>query len=114
MKTIDITTISGPDLKSRLLVHDILAFLRNTGESVVTIDFGNVKFATRSFMDEFYNTFVKPGCEYKVSIIGMPEDIKYMLEVVGKTQNKPKQMESAGEVTYCTSVEEMRQCLASI
>jgi len=114
MKTIDITTIAGPDLKSRLLVHDILIFLRNTGEESVTLDFSNVKFATRSFMDEFYNTFVKQDCEYKVSLVGMPEDIEYMLKVVGNTQNKPKQIESVGEVTYCTSIEELRQCLASI
>lgn len=114
MKTINITHILGTDLKSRIAVQDLLLFVRNTGESKVTIDFSGVQFATRSFIDEFYNTFVCNGCEFKVSLSNVPGDIDYMLKVVSKTQNKPKQVETAGEVTYCTSIDELKSCLASI
>ena len=114
MKTIHITNILGVDLKSRIAVQDVLLFVKNTGTSDVTIDFTGVQFATRSFMDEFYNAFVKEGCEFPVSLVNVPEDIAYMLKVVSNTQNKPKQMETAGEVTFCTSLEELKQCLASV
>ena len=114
MKTINITHILGTDLKSRIAVQDVLLFVRNTGEVEVAIDFTGVQFATRSFIDEFYNTFVCDGCEFKVSLLNVPEDIDYMLKVVSTTQHKPKKIETAGEVTYCTSIEELKSCLASI
>jgi len=114
MRTIDVTSILGPDLKSRLAVNDVLTYVKNTGDDDIVLDFSRVQFATRSFMDEFYNTFVKPGCVFHVSLVGMPGDIAYMLKVVSTTQTKAKHMESVGEVTYCTSLEELNQCLASI
>lgn len=114
MRTIDITSILGPDLKSRVAVQDVLLFAKNTGDKDVTVDFSNVLFATRSFMDEFYNTFVKVNCEFPVSLTGLSDDMAYMLKVVSTTQDKPKKMETAGEVTYCTSMEELQRCLATI
>ena len=114
MRTIDITQIAGQDLKSRITVQDILLFARNTGEDEITFDFSKVKFATRSFIDEFYNTFIKEGCEFPTLISGTPEDIAYIFKVVSTTQNKPKTFEKAGDVTYCTTLEEFTNCLATI
>ena len=114
MRTIDITQIAGQDLKSRVTVQDILLYARNTGEAEITFDFSKVKFATRSFIDEFYNTFIKNDCEFPACLSGVPEDIAYIFKVVSTTQNKPKSLEKAGDVTYCTSLEEFTDCLATI
>ena len=114
MRTIDITQIAGQDLKSRITVQDILLYAKNTGENEVTFDFSRVKFATRSFIDEFYNIFIKDGCEFPAMTSGVPEDIAYILKVVSTTQNKPKTFEKAGDVTYCTTLEEFTNCLETI
>ena len=114
MRVIDITSILGPDLKSRVAVQDLLLFAKNTGEAEVTFDFSKVKFATRSFIDEFYNVFVKDGCEFPAQLTNVPEDIAYIIKVVSTTQNKPKHFEKAGNVTYCATVEEFINCLASL
>jgi len=53
-------------------------FIENCGDNEVLIDFQNVKFSTRSFMDEFYNLFVKDSSDrnYVVKLTNVPEDIK--------------------------------------
>lgn len=111
MRTIDISSIIGQDLKSRVAVQDVLGFVKNTGDCDVTLDFSKVQFATRSFVDEFYNTFVKEDCEFPVILSGVPEDIAYMFQVVSSTQNKPKKMESVGNVSYCFTMPELKRCL---
>lgn len=90
MKTIDITTILSPNLKSRLRVNDLKLFIENTQEDVVVLDFSNVKFATRSFIDEFYNVFLKnPRTNsFKVKITNVPDDINTIIETVSRTQTK--------------------------
>lgn len=92
MKTIDITQILSPDLKSRVRVHDLDLFIRNSGEDAVVLDFSNVKFATRSFIDEFYNLFLKnpDSLPYHVEITNVPEDINTILETVSRTQTRAK------------------------
>ena len=57
MKTIDVTEILSTELRSRNRVADLLLFVKNTQEKEIVLDFRNVKFATRSFIDEFYNSF---------------------------------------------------------
>ena len=92
MKTIDITQILSTDLKSRARVHDLELFIQNSGEDVVMLDFSNVQFATRSFVDEFFNVFLKNPEEqpYRVEITNVPEDINTILEAVGRTQTHAK------------------------
>lgn len=92
MRTIDITQILSPDLKSRNRAQDLSLYVSNTGEDSVMLDFSNVKFATRSFMDEFYNLFLKnpSSLPYKVQITNVPEDINTILESVSRTQTKAK------------------------
>ncbi len=92
MRTIDITQILSPDLKSRLRVNDLRLFIENTQEDAVVLDFSNVKFATRSFIDEFYNVFLKTpdALPVKVVITNVPEDINTILESVSHTQTRTK------------------------
>jgi hypothetical protein len=92
MRTIDITHILSPDLKSRLRVNDLKLFIENTQEDCVVLDFSNVKFATRSFIDEFYNVFLKTpdSLKVKVDITNVPEDISKIFEMVSHTQTKAK------------------------
>lgn len=88
MKTIDIIDILSPDLKSRARVHDLELFIQNCGEKTVILDFSNVQFATRSFVDEFYNVFLKTPKtnSVKVEITNVPEDVNMILEAVSCTQ----------------------------
>ncbi len=92
MRTIDITEILSPDLKSRARVHDLCLYIQNSGETAVTLDFSNVQFATRSFMDEFYNVLLKNPQESpaRVEITNVPEDINTILEAVSRTQSRAK------------------------
>lgn len=92
MKTIDIAQILTPDLKSRMRAQDLKLFVENSDEQEVEFDFHNVKFATRSFIDEFYNLFLKHPEEnaFHVELTNVPEDIKTMLDTVSRTQVRAK------------------------
>ena len=58
MKKIDIASILSPDLKSRMRAQDLKTLIENSGADAVEMDFHGVKFATRSFIDEFFNLFL--------------------------------------------------------
>lgn len=92
MITIDITRLLSQDLKSRSRAQDLLLYVQNCDESEVVLDFQNVKFATRSFIDEFYNLFIKETANlpFKVEIDNVPADIQVMLNSVSNTQTKSK------------------------
>ena len=93
MATIDITSLLSPDLKSRTAVSDLLLYVKSLRDENVQIDFSKVQFATRSFMDEYYNTFVNDRGKLdgiKVESVNLPDDIKYMLNVVSQTQTGKK------------------------
>ena len=88
MKTIDLAQILSPDLKSRVRAQDLKLLMENSGEESFVLDFSNVKFATRSFMDEFYNLFLKTpdANSFDVQMTNVPEDIKAILDAVSRTQ----------------------------
>lgn len=116
MKTIDITQILSPDLKSRMRAKDLELFIRNCGEDVVILDFSNVKFATRSFMDEFYNLFLKnpESLPYRVAITNVPEDINTILEAVSRTQTRAKVIPSHTPTRSFKDVNELLSFLGSV
>ena len=116
MKTIDITRILSPDLKSRSRANDLMLFIKNSDESEVTIDFRNVAFATRSFIDEFYNLFIKDSSSlpFKMDITNVPEDIKAMLDSVGKTQNKAKTIRPTANVMTFDNVDDALEYMNGI
>lgn len=92
MKTIDIAQIMSPDLRSRLRAQDLKLLIENSKADLVVLDFGGVKFATRSFIDEFYNLFLKKNetNSFKVELTNVPSDIKAMLDAVSRTQVNAK------------------------
>lgn len=88
MKQIDITSILSQDLISRPAAHDLLDYCIAVHEGNIIIDFSNVKFATRSFIDEFYNLFLKnsTALPFKLNLEHLPEDINIMISSVSRTQ----------------------------
>lgn len=109
MKTIDITNILSTDLKSRSRANDLMLFIKNSNESDVKIDFSNVAFATRSFIDEFYNLFLKDNLSlpFKIEIINVPEDIQAMFNSVSKTQNKMSTIRPTANVKIFENVDDV-------
>ena len=109
---IDITTILSSDLKSRSVVSDLSLFIENTNEKSVIVDFTNVKFVTRSFIDEFYNSFLKnKNSAIKVNIVNVPEDIQMVLDAVSQTQNKEKKVSEKSSVVSFNSFDEVNSYL---
>lgn len=115
MKTIDIAQILSPDLKSRMRAQDLQLYIKNSGTDAVVLDFGNVKFATRSFMDEFYNLFLKDpkSNSFTVTIINVPEDIKAMLDAVSRTQVNTTVIPSETQEVSFKSVGELMKFLGN-
>jgi hypothetical protein len=88
-KVIDIAAQLGRDLKSRTAVRDLYDKFVNNNWTDAKIDFSNVNFVTRSFMDEFYNIFVANE-EMNAELINISPEIKAMLDAVKSTQRKPE------------------------
>lgn len=90
-KVIDIATFAGCDLKSRITVRNLYdSILNNTNaDACVKIDFHNVNFVTRSFIDEFYNVFFN-SVNIKTELINVAPEIEAMIEVVKSIQRKSK------------------------
>lgn len=116
MKTIDITEILSQDLKSRSRANDLLLYVRNCDESEVMIDFQNVKFATRSFIDEFYNLFIKTSSHipFHVEIVNVPEDIQAIFSAVSNTQTKVKTIRPSSKVRRFQNIEELLKYMNNV
>ena len=108
MKTIDIANILTPDLKSRMRAQDLKLMIENSGVDVVEMDFQGVKFATRSFIDEFYNLFLKTpeANTFSVELINVPSDIKAMLDAVSRTQVRANVIPSQSQEVSFKNVKE--------
>ena len=116
MRTIDITTILSADLKSRARANDLKLFVANCDDNEILLDFQNVKFATRSFIDEFYNLFFKNPSDraYSIQITNVPEDINTMIESVSKTQNRVKTIPETAHVKSFSTVDEFMQYMSGV
>lgn len=116
MKTaIDITAVLGPDLKSRSVVGDLALYVVNTGAESVVVDFSQVQFVTRSFVDEFYNTFVKQTPSgVQVELTGVSEDIQAVFEAVKSTQTKKKPTTNTGTVRSFDTISQLRDFLSGL
>lgn len=112
---IDITKIISQDLKSRSAVADLLLYISNTKASEVTIDFANVKFATRSFIDEYYNSVVlKPAENTIINNINIPFDIQFIFDAVKRTQHKKKNIKMEASIIKCNDMEDLKAVFANI
>lgn len=115
MKTIDIAEILSPDLKSRMRARDLKDYVDNSQDSEIKLDFQKVNFATRSFIDEFYNLFLKDpsSLSYSLEIINVPEDINIMLETVSRTQVRTNVIPSKSEEISFDDVDELIKYLST-
>lgn len=110
-KNLDITSLLGADLKSRCAVKDLLLYINNTEADSIVIDFKKVKFATRSFIDEYYNVIMKNNTSLakKVTTINIPVDIQYIFNVVQSTQYKKKNVQLDATVVKCDTFAELQK-----
>ena len=88
-KIIDITSYIGSDLKSRSSVRLLLHEVNKIDNTSLKIDFKNVDFASRSFMDEFYNQFIV-NKELDVTLVNVSPELQQLIDSVKSTQNKSK------------------------
>jgi hypothetical protein len=117
MKTnviIDITSIVGLELKSRMAVKNVSNFLKGLDSTVVLLDFKNVKFATRSFIDEFYITFMRDSSKSNIELINVSSEMLSLFEVVKSTQTKGKNVKIIGSVKSFHTVSEINRYLSSL
>ena len=115
-KIIDIAQIFSPDLKSRMRAQDLKLLIENSEEKEIELDFQGVKFATRSFIDEFYNLFLKnPKVNtFQVKLTNVHEDIKTMLDTVSRTQVRAKVIPSQTQEISFKNVKEFLNYLSSV
>jgi len=92
MKTIDITTILGSELKSRTSARDFAKYLQNMEIREAQVDFSHVKSVTRSFMDEFYHLLVRKNNAQGVQLelMNMGEQAQEFLKAVKLTADAPR------------------------
>ena len=115
-KIIDVAQLLSPDLKSRMRAQDLKLLIENSEEKEVVLDFQGVKFATRSFIDEFYNLFLKSPTTnaFQVELTNVPEDIKIILDAVSRTQVRAKVIHSQTQEISFKNVKEFLNYLSSI
>lgn len=115
---IDITDVLSPDLKSRSTVDDLLLFVRHKQQPKVKIDFSKVLFATRSFIDEYYNVFIKNNSAtegVEVQTVNVPADIQAIFNAVSKTQSGGmKPLDEKSTVVSFPTVKELNKYLSSL
>lgn len=116
MKTIDIAAILTPDLKSRMRAQDLKLMIENSGANAVEMNFQGVKFATRSFIDEFYNLFLKnpEDNSFFVELTNVPSDIKAMLDAVSRTQVRAKVIPSQSQEVSFKDVKEFMNYFSTV
>ena len=80
------------------------------------MDCKDIKFATRSFIDEFYNLFLKDASSlpFKVEITNVPEDIQAMITSVSKTQTKVKTIRPTSNVLNFENVDDLLKYMSTV
>jgi uncharacterized protein (DUF2164 family) len=112
---LDITLILSQDLKSRSAVKDLLLYIKNLEVKAIKIDFANVQFATRSFIDEYYNQFIKNTSALKIETINISDDIQALFKAVSQTQNGERKMTiSSSSVSSFNTVTDLNSYLSTL
>ena len=116
MKTINIALILSPNLSFRAQARSFRQFVAgNDAADAVTVDFSGVQFASRDFLDEFYNLFLSPSgadsSRLKLEVVNLPASVAAMLETVVKSNTQlrvhPAGPEPEASTVEFKSVEEM-------
>lgn len=90
-RVINIAKEVSTHLQTRSSVRAFSCVVPSAKDVSYTFDFSGVEFASRSFMDEFYNQFLKEG---RNRVAHMSDDLNKLLEVVIETNT------SKSKVTY--------------
>lgn len=118
MKTIDITTILGNELKSRTSARDFAKYLQNMQIREADVDFLHVKSVTRSFMDEFYYLLVKEDNAQgaKLELMNMGERAREFLKAVKQTADAPRKATQPDGARFLnpTTVQQFSEYLATL
>lgn len=105
--------ISSRESATRLF--DRLLYLKNTS---YLFDFSQVRFASRSFMDEFYNKFLSKDSIFfeNSKVIHLSNTLEQILESVKGTQSCRKQRKVSKSIpTKCfASVDELNHFLGTL
>lgn len=112
METIDVKALAGRDIISRDRARSIRDAIDGLGGEDVELDFSGVEFTSRSFMDEFYSSVVKPLRD-RVGIVGMSGDIRRMLDAVSRTQGAAVTEVTMFPYVKCGTLEEAAKALNS-
>ena len=118
MKTIeiDIAKQIGENLKSRVLVRELHDLVLNHEVESLVLDFRNVSFASRSFMDEFFNVFLKSSV-FKTKLIHVSPELQTLLDTVRDTQHRSKTYKlkrNSDNVKSFSSIVEVNEFLSSL
>ena len=117
MNTIDITTILGTELKSRTSARDFATYLNNMNVKEACVDFSRVNSVTRSFMDEFYQLFIKPDkTQFLIHLSGMNQQTEVFLKTVEHTSERRHSYENTSGACFISisNEQQLNEYLASI
>lgn len=118
MKTIDITTILGSELKSRTSARDFAKYLQNMQIHEANVDFSRVKSVTRSFMDEFYYLLLRKGNaqDVQLELTNMDEQAQAFLKAVQQTAEAPRKVTQPGNARFLNpaTVEQLSEYLSTL
>ncbi len=118
MKTIDITTILGSELKSRTSARDFAKYLQNMQIREARVDFSHVKSVTRSFMDEFYHLLVRKDNALRVQLELMNMDVQAQefLKAVKLTSDAPRKTQGPDDARFLNpaNVQQLSEYLATL
>ena len=92
METINIATEIFPNLESRGFARQLRDLIIERGLKEVQIDFSDITWAGRAFMDEFYRE-VYTNPDFRAIPVNMAEDFRLMLIAVSHTQTRKEQVE---------------------
>lgn len=116
MKTIDITTILGCELKSRSSARDLAKYLLNMQILEAQVDFSHVKSVTRSFMDELYYLLVREDNTQGVQLILINMDLQAQafLNAVKVTADSSRKTSVPDDAHFFNpaTVQQLSECLA--
>lgn len=113
---VDIANQMSQNLKSRVLVRDFYDLILDLEVESLVLDFRNVRFASRSFMDEFYNVFVE-GADFKTKLIHVSPELQTLLDTVRETQHRRKNYKlkrMSDNVKSFSTVSEINEFLSSL
>lgn len=103
---IDVSEILSQDLKSRQQARTLKEYIDKCQDNKITLDLKKINFATRAFVDEFYNLFLKESSN--IEIINVPDFLAKIIEIVSKNKLPHTNIISSNtEELYFDNVEDL-------